>query len=75
MGAVDHLWLRKNRKYALVLAFLIGAILTPPDVLSQAALALPFILLYEVGIWLAYFFGKKKPREDAGEGEEALSTD
>jgi len=75
MGVVDHLWLRKNRKYALVLAFVIGAILTPPDVFSQAALAIPFILLYEVGIWLAYFFGKKKPREDAGEDEEALSTD
>jgi sec-independent protein translocase protein TatC len=65
MGVVDHLWLRKNRKYALVLAFAIGAILTPPDVFSQSALALPFILLYEVGIWLAFFFGKKESEEAA----------
>jgi sec-independent protein translocase protein TatC len=70
MGVVDHLWLRGNRKYALVLAFIIGAILTPPDVFSQAALAIPFILLYEVGIWLAFFFGKKKPGEGAGERDE-----
>jgi sec-independent protein translocase protein TatC len=72
-GAVDHLWLRKNRKYALILAFLIGAILTPPDVFSQTALALPFILLYEVGIWLAFFFGKEKQHEGAGE-QEALAA-
>jgi sec-independent protein translocase protein TatC len=74
MGVVDHLWLRKNRKYALVLAFLIGAILTPPDVFSQTALALPFILLYEVGIWLAFFFGKKESSECANDREEIMAT-
>jgi sec-independent protein translocase protein TatC len=67
MGVVDHLWLRRNRKYALVTAFIVGAILTPPDVFSQTALAIPFILLYEVGIWLAFFFGKKKPAEETAE--------
>jgi len=61
MGIVDHLWLRQRRKYAIVMAFLIGAVLTPPDVFSQTALAVPFVLLYEVGIWIAFFFGKRKP--------------
>lgn len=61
MGIVDHLWLRKRRKYAIVMAFVIGAVLTPPDVFSQTALAVPFVLLYEVGIWIAFFFGKRKP--------------
>ncbi|MFA5515508.1 MAG: twin-arginine translocase subunit TatC [Desulfuromonadales bacterium] len=70
MGVIDHLWLRKNRKYALILAFVIGALLTPPDVFSQTALAVPFILLYEVGIWVAFFFGKKKPIE----AEETAET-
>ncbi len=72
MGIVDHLWLRRNRKYALISAFIIGAILTPPDVFSQTALALPFIILYEVGIWVAFFFGKKRvsEAEDSGAGEE-----
>lgn len=71
MGIVNHLWLRRNRKYALIAAFVIGAILTPPDVFSQTALALPFIILYEVGIWVAFFFGKKRAREakDSGPGE------
>jgi sec-independent protein translocase protein TatC len=70
MGVIDHLWLRKNRKYALILAFVIGAILTPPDVFSQTALAVPFIVLYEVGIWVAFFFGKKKP-ENVSDTESA----
>ena len=70
MGIVDHLWLRKNRKYALIVAFIVGAILTPPDVFSQTALALPFILLYEVGIWVAFFFGKRPEEADTAAGEQ-----
>ncbi|MBW2504056.1 MAG: twin-arginine translocase subunit TatC, partial [Deltaproteobacteria bacterium] len=64
MGIVDHLLLRRNRKFAVLLAFLIGAILTPPDVFSQTALAMPFIVLYEVGIWVARFFGKRSEQQD-----------
>ena len=59
LGIVDHIWLAKNRKFALLIGFVIGAALTPPDVFSQTALALPFFVLYEVGIWVARFFGKK----------------
>jgi sec-independent protein translocase protein TatC len=67
MGVVDYHWLAKNRKYALLLAFVLGALLTPPDVISQTAIALPFIILYEVGIWIARFFGKKKIAEEEEE--------
>jgi len=70
MGIVDHLWLRKNRKYALVAAFVIGAILTPPDVFSQTALAIPFVILYEVGIWVARFFGKKRVVDEESDDDE-----
>lgn len=59
MGVVNYKMLAKNRKYALLSAFLIGAILTPPDVFSQTALALPFIILYEIGIVIARAFGKR----------------
>jgi sec-independent protein translocase protein TatC len=71
MGIVDHKWLSRNRKFALIIAFVVGAVLTPPDVFSQAAIAIPFVLLYEVGIWVAYIFGKRKPAadEDAAEKE------
>jgi sec-independent protein translocase protein TatC len=64
MGIVDYHWLAKNRKFALLAAFVIGAVLTPPDVFSQTAIAVPFIVLYEVGIWVARFFGKKKKAEE-----------
>jgi sec-independent protein translocase protein TatC len=57
LGIVDHHWLAKNRKYALLLAFVVGAVLTPPDVISQLSLAVPFLLLYEVGIVVARLFG------------------
>lgn len=74
MGIVDHKWLGKNRKFALLLAFVMGALLTPPDLFSQTSIALPFIVLYEVGIILARIFGKKKvveeEEEDAQDGAE-----
>ena len=60
MGIVDHKMLARNRKFALLAAFLTGAMLTPPDVFSQTALALPFIILYEVGIIVARLFGKRQ---------------
>ena len=43
--------LRKKRRYAIVLAFVAAAILTPPDVISQIGLAIPTILLYELSIY------------------------
>ncbi len=73
MGIVDHKWLAKNRKIALLLAFVIGAVLTPPDIFSQASIALPFIILYEVGILVARLFGKKKSAEE--EEDETLPAE
>jgi sec-independent protein translocase protein TatC len=70
MGIVDHKWLAKNRKYALLMAFVMGAVLTPPDLFSQTSIALPFIVLYEVGIIVARLFGKKKVVEEDEEGED-----
>ncbi len=73
MGIVDHKMLARNRKFALLAAFVIGAILTPPDVFSQTALALPFIILYEVGIIVARLFGKTRTVEDELPGEGATA--
>lgn len=67
LGIVDHKWLARNRKFALLAGFLFGAVLTPPDVVSQTALALPFFILYEIGIWVARIFGKKREEEEPSE--------
>ena len=53
MGFVSVAKLRSVRRYVIVGAFIAGAILTPPDVVSQFMLAIPLWLLYEVGIWIA----------------------
>ena len=53
--------LRKKRRYAILIAVIAAAILTPPDPFSQIALALPIILLYEISIWGAHLMmGKNK---------------
>jgi sec-independent protein translocase protein TatC len=64
LGIVDHHWLARNRKYAILVAFIVGAILTPPDVISQLALAGPFLVLYEIGILVARLFGAPRPRPE-----------
>ncbi|MBN2428498.1 MAG: twin-arginine translocase subunit TatC [Deltaproteobacteria bacterium] len=69
MGIVDAPWLASKRKFAIVLAFVFGAVLTPPDIFSQTAIALPFILLYEVSIWVARIFGRAK-KDQASQKEE-----
>jgi sec-independent protein translocase protein TatC len=52
-GVVTPAWLAAQRKYAILVAFVIGAILTPPDVTSQIMLSVPLCLLYEISIWAA----------------------
>jgi len=60
MGVVNARMLAKNRKYAILGAFVAGAVLTPtPDAFNQALMAGPLIILYEVGIVCARIFGRK----------------
>ena len=58
LGFVSIEKLKAFRGYFIVLAFIIAAVITPPDVVSQLALAIPMVLLYEVGIWAAQIFIK-----------------
>lgn len=62
MGMVSSEGLRKKRKYAILIGFVVAAILTPPDPFTQCLMAGPLIFLYEVGIWVSYFFGKNEKR-------------
>jgi sec-independent protein translocase protein TatC len=64
LGLVSVEFLKKNRKYALLLFFVGAAILTPPDVVTQIMMALPLMVLYEISILGAKIFGKKKIEED-----------
>ncbi|MDJ0783105.1 MAG: twin-arginine translocase subunit TatC [Desulfosarcinaceae bacterium] len=68
LGLVTVPFLKKNRKYAVLLFFAGAAIITPPDVVTQIMMALPLMLLYEISILGAKIFGKKAEAaaDDAG---------
>jgi len=72
VGMVTADGMRKRRRYAVVLAFVAAAVLTPPDVISQIGLALPTILLYEISILSVAFVerGRKKEAEEGSEDED-----
>jgi sec-independent protein translocase protein TatC len=73
-GIVNYKGLRKFRRYAILGAFILGAILTPtPDIFNQSMMAGPLIILYEISIWVAYFFGKK-PQTPVDEEEEPTTA-
>ena len=73
MGLVTVPFLQKNRKYAILIIFIVAAILTPgPDVISQLMMAVPLMALYEIGIIGARIFGKKP---DSGMEEETDSEE
>lgn len=60
LGLVDHHRLARHRRLALLLAFVFGAVLTPPDIVSQVAIAGPFVLLYEISILVARLGRRRK---------------
>ena len=67
-GLVTRLQLKKGRRYAIVVAFVIAAVLTPPDVVSQLLLAIPLVLLYEVSL-VAIWFTERRRARDAAKAE------
>jgi sec-independent protein translocase protein TatC len=72
LGVVSVDFLKKNRKYALLLFFAGAAVLTPPDVVTQIMMALPLMILYEISIIGARIFGRKKAEEVAAEESAAV---
>ena len=64
MGVASYHGLTKVRPYVIVGAFVVAAIVTPPDVMSQCLLAVPLVVLYQVGLWCVKLFGKKDENPD-----------
>jgi sec-independent protein translocase protein TatC len=73
LGLVNPDMLKKGRKYAMIGIFLVAAVLTPPDVISQIMLAVPILLMYEISIWICASVTRK--REEARALEEAEMDD
>lgn len=71
VGIISVAGLRKNRRYAVVIAFIAAAVLTPPDPISQLGLAIPIIVLYEISILCSMVVEKnRREREEAAEAED-----
>ena len=64
LGLVTPNFLRKYRKYAVVIVLIIAAIVTPPDVISQVTVAVPMLLIYEASIFLSAFVVKKEKKNE-----------
>src|SRR5215212_529786 len=69
-GIIDSQFLKKKRRYAVVVVFVIAAVLTPPDVISQFALAIPTLLLYEASILSVSMVEKKRAEAEAARAAE-----
>ncbi|SDF73259.1 sec-independent protein translocase protein TatC [Limimonas halophila] len=74
-GMATSKGMAEKRKYAIVGVFIAAAIFTPPDPLSQIALALPIIALYEVSVWTAHLVEKRRAQEEAQMRAEATDDD
>ncbi len=70
MGVVSSPFLARNRKYAILIIFVVAAFLTPPDLVSQLILAGPLLVMYEGSIWMAKLFRKKEEKKE----EEKLDS-
>ena len=63
VGVVTPEFLKKYRKYALVIVLVLSAVITPPDIVSQIIVAIPVLILYEVSIVISKFMYKKEEKE------------
>jgi len=75
MGIVPLAKLKEIRSYVIVGAFVISAVVTPPDVLSQLLLAVPMCILYELGLFIARFYIPKPPEDDSPKDTESKGAD
>ncbi len=73
VGLVSSQFLVEKRRYAIVLVFIVAAVLTPPDVFSQLALAIPGMLLYEASIFSVRYIERKRAAEAKAASEDASS--
>ncbi|TCT03274.1 twin-arginine translocase subunit TatC [Aquabacter spiritensis] len=72
IGVLTSDQLRKARRYAIVAVFVVAAVLTPPDVISQLSLAIPTLLLYEVSVYLVRIVERRRAAEE--KAREAASS-
>ena len=75
MGILTPALLRRQRRYAIVAIFVVAAILTPPDVITQIMLAIPLVLLYELSVWISAVASRQQPDKELTIPERGKNPD
>jgi sec-independent protein translocase protein TatC len=73
-GLVTSEMLRTGRRYAIVAVFVVAAIVTPPDPISQITLAVPLCLLFEISIWCVWLIERRRKEEDEKAGTDLVAS-
>ncbi len=73
IGVLDYRMLASARRYVVVICFVLGAILTTPEVITQILMAFPLLLLYEVSVWIAWYWERKEAKAQAAEAAGGAS--
>ena len=60
IGILSYSMLVKGRPYMIVIAFVLGAVLTTPEVITQVLMAVPLLMLYEITIWIAWYWERQE---------------
>jgi sec-independent protein translocase protein TatC len=71
-GLASSKMLREGRRYAIVIVFVVAAIFTPPDPISQLMLAIPICGLYEISIWCVWLIERRRKRQEAAAGQDIV---
>lgn len=74
LGIIQSGMLKRYRRFAVLIIFIVAAIITPPDAFSQIIAAIPLLILYEMSVWIAHFFEKKDSQTAEVNPKESVVT-
>ena len=63
LGILNYDMLSKGRRYMIVISFVLGAVLTTPEVVTQVLMALPLLVLYEISVWIAWYWERQERKQ------------
>jgi sec-independent protein translocase protein TatC len=70
IGVLNYRMLKAARRYVIVIAFVLGAVLTTPEVITQILMAIPLLLLYEISVWIAWYWERQDKKIEAATAPE-----
>jgi sec-independent protein translocase protein TatC len=73
IGLLNYQILKSARRYVIVIAFVLGAVLTTPEVITQILMAIPLLVLYEISVWVAWYWERKEKKREAAEARAAAT--